>query len=116
MSKDISELSEKLARAIESMEVVYRNVSQIFDDPERGDLGIEGEVLHTLMLGVFDLRNGLHICARIGGLCSDGLDSGESGKPAGCGSEGSGCSGCGCCDCPEWGECVGSDICCKEGS
>jgi hypothetical protein len=112
---NLVELSEKLARAIESMEVVYKNVTQIFDSPDKGEFGVSEEVLHALMLGAFDLRNGLRLCAMIDkGFCSDGMDNGESGKPDGCGSEGSGCGSGNCCDCPEWGECVGSDLCCKE--
>ena len=115
MSENNSELSGKIAMAIESMEVVYRNVAQVFDDPLKGDFGVGEDILHALMVGAFDLRNGLRLCAVIDkGFCADGMDSRESGNSAGLGSEGCGSCGCCCCDCSERGECIGGDSCCKE--
>ena len=108
-------INDNLTCAVSAMDVVYENVSQIFSSAPEGAFGMQGDVLHALMLSVFDLRNGLRLCSKSQMEILNGLASGKYQCPSGHCDEG-GSRGCGDSrDCSSWGECVGGDLCCSEG-
>lgn len=111
------DISDRISTAIQAMEIVYSSMSYIFDYSDQESDLIPEDFLRALMLGAFDLRNGLHLCAQMnGGVDTGGLDNEQFRRPVG-GSVESNCGcGSGCSHCSEWGECVGGDLCPKENS
>ena len=107
------ELKDSIEAAVSAVEIAYDHVSEIFQSSSEIHLGVTDDVVRTLMMNVFDLRNGLKLCA-FAEEQENGMDNLKRSKPIGHRDEGG--SGCGSdsCGCSKRGQGVGSNCFCPK--
>ena len=93
-------VSERLARAVMVIDVVYEDVIKILEDSPSGAFGVDSMTLQSLALAVFDVRNGLRLCWDSEREKSNGMGSDESFGDSGHRNEDRGSRGGSGGDCP----------------
>ena len=107
------EVKESIDAAVSAVDIAYDRVSEIFQSSSEMHLGVTDDVIRTLMMNVFDLRNGLKLCA-FAEEQGNGMVNVERSRSLGHRNEGSSSGSSGRCDCSEREQGVGSNCLCPK--